>query len=101
MSKCCQSVTNFVFRHGCSPVNLLYILRALFSKNTSGGLLLTQCTVTSDQYTYYLGKYQDKEVKTESQLFRCSSQVSSFLLSFNALGNSISTESKSNAYLNY
>ena len=27
-------------RHGCSPVDLLYILRTLFLKNTSGWLLL-------------------------------------------------------------
>ena len=27
-------------RHGCSPVNLLHIFRAPFSKNTSGPLLL-------------------------------------------------------------
>ena len=26
--------------HGCSPVNLLYIFRTSFSKNTSGWLLL-------------------------------------------------------------
>ena len=34
---------NFVeitLRHGCSPVNLLHILRAPFIKNTSGWLLL-------------------------------------------------------------
>ena len=34
---------NFVeiaLRHGCSPVNLLHILRTPFIKNTSGGLLL-------------------------------------------------------------
>ena len=28
------------FRHGCSPVNLRHIFRALFPKNTTGGLLL-------------------------------------------------------------
>ena len=34
---------NFIeiaLRHGCSPVNLLHILRTPFPKNTSGGLLL-------------------------------------------------------------
>ena len=45
----CQSVIsikilcNFIeitLRHGCSPVNLLYIFRTPFSKNTSGRLLL-------------------------------------------------------------
>ena len=30
------------FRHGCSPVNLLYIFRKPFSKNTSGQLLLKE-----------------------------------------------------------
>ena len=29
-----------MFVHGCSPVNLLHIFRTLFSKNTSGRLLL-------------------------------------------------------------
>ena len=28
-------------RHGCSPVNLLYISRTPFPNNTFGGLLLT------------------------------------------------------------
>ena len=28
--------------HGCSPLNLLYIFRTSFPKNTSGGLLLLQ-----------------------------------------------------------
>ena len=28
------------FRHGCSPVNLLYIFRTPFPKNTSGELLM-------------------------------------------------------------
>ena len=28
-------------QHGCSPVNLLYIFRTPYYKNTSGGLLLT------------------------------------------------------------
>ena len=29
-----------IFQHGCSPIDLLYIFRILFSKNTSVGLLL-------------------------------------------------------------
>ena len=43
----CDSIklqSNFIieikFWHGCSPVNLLYIFRTPFAKNTSGGLLL-------------------------------------------------------------
>ena len=35
---------NFIkitLRHGCSSVNLLHTFRTLFSKNTSGGLLLS------------------------------------------------------------
>ena len=45
----CRSVilikmqSNFIeitLRHGCSPVNLLHVFRAPFSKNTSGWLLL-------------------------------------------------------------
>ena len=37
--------SNFIeiaLRHGCSPVNLLHLFRAPFSKNTFGGLLLNQ-----------------------------------------------------------
>ena len=39
------SKSNFIeiaLRHGCSPVNLLHILRTPFLKNTSGWLLLAQ-----------------------------------------------------------
>ena len=39
-----QIYSNFIeitFWHGCSPVNLLYIFRTTFSKNTSGWLLLS------------------------------------------------------------
>ena len=35
--------SNFIdiaLRHGCSPVNLLFISRILFPESTSGGLLL-------------------------------------------------------------
>ena len=35
--------SNFIeisLQHGCSPINFLHIFRILFSKNTSGGLLL-------------------------------------------------------------
>ena len=35
MQKC-----DLQLRHGCSPVNLLHVFRTLFTKNTSGGLLL-------------------------------------------------------------
>ena len=42
ISKKLQSnFSEIVFRHGCSPVNLLHILRTLFFKNTFGELLLT------------------------------------------------------------
>ena len=36
--------------HGCSPVNLLHIFRTLFTKNTSGRLLLKH-TCTQNQIT--------------------------------------------------
>ena len=38
-----KSLCNFIeiaLRHGCSPVNLLHIIRTPFHKNTAGGLLL-------------------------------------------------------------
>ena len=34
-------------RHGCSPVNLLYIFKAPFPKNTSGWLLLMITSIVS------------------------------------------------------
>ena len=34
--------TEITLQHGCSPVNLLHILRTPFIKNTSGWLLLHQ-----------------------------------------------------------
>ena len=37
--------------HGCSPVNLLHILRTPFPKNTSGRLLLV---IKTKEYSYYL-----------------------------------------------
>ena len=43
-----QIYSNFIeitFWHGCSPVNLLYIFRTTFSKNTSGWLLLSVTTL--------------------------------------------------------
>ena len=42
-NKVAKLLCNFIgitLRHGCSPVNLLHILRTCFPKNTSGGLLL-------------------------------------------------------------
>ena len=45
---------NFVeitLRHGCSPVKLLHIIRTLFPKNTSGGLLLNFYFNASQYFT--------------------------------------------------
>ena len=43
MTKCdfIKVAIEITLRHGCSPVNLLHIFRAPFSKNTSGRLLLS------------------------------------------------------------
>ena len=35
--------TEITLRHVCSPVNLLYIFRTPFPKNTSAGQLLNSC----------------------------------------------------------
>ena len=35
-----SNYNEITLRHGCSPVKLLYFFRALFSKDTYGGLLL-------------------------------------------------------------
>ena len=40
-----SNFTEITLRHGCSPVNLLYNLRTPFSKNTSGGLLLSSFSI--------------------------------------------------------
>ena len=37
-----SNLIEIALRHGCSPVNLLYIFRTPFPKNTSEGLLLSQ-----------------------------------------------------------
>ena len=39
-SKVACNLIEITLRHGCSPVNLLHILKTPFSKNTSGRLLL-------------------------------------------------------------
>ena len=41
ITKCDFNKVALQLRHGCSPVNLLYIFRTAFLKNTSGRLLLT------------------------------------------------------------
>ena len=47
----CRSVISIEFaRHGCSPVDLLHILRTPFPKNTSGRLLLV---IKTKEYSYY------------------------------------------------
>ena len=47
---------NKVAMHGCSPVNLMYIFRKLFLKNTSGRRLLS--------IIFSLLSYQKKETHT-------------------------------------
>ena len=44
--------TSITLRHGCSPVNLLHILRALFPKNTYGGLLLKRTRAMERTYCF-------------------------------------------------
>ena len=39
MPKCGFNFIEITLQNGCSPVNLLYIVRTRFPKNTSGGLL--------------------------------------------------------------
>ena len=45
-SKLLCSFIEITLRHGCSPVNLLYIFRAPFLKNTPGWLLLVSAFIT-------------------------------------------------------
>ena len=40
MPKCDFNLFEIALRRGCSPVNLLHIIRTSFTKNTSGRLLL-------------------------------------------------------------
>ena len=46
-NKVAQNFTEITLRHGCSPVNLLHILRTPFTKNTSGWLLLDGYSIGS------------------------------------------------------
>ena len=48
MPKCDFNFIEITLRHGCSPVNLLYIFGTPFSKNTSGWLLLFRVVVITD-----------------------------------------------------
>ena len=64
----CRSATsiklqnNFIkitLRHGCSPVNLLYILRTPFPKNTTEGLVLTLGTNISSHFKLPSPRFKD------------------------------------------
>ena len=56
MAKCDFS-KKITLWHGCSPVNLLYIFRTPFYKNTYGGLLLKKSKKTKkNSYTTELQK---------------------------------------------
>ena len=48
------------FRHGCSPVNLLYVFRASSQKSSSGGLRLFSCT-PSLFFSLYVSHFFIKE----------------------------------------
>ena len=59
---------NFIeiwLRHGCSPVNLVHIFRALFYKNPSGGLILKIYSFKADLW------------KMEYRFWKCWSLLSS------------------------
>ena len=45
MLKCDFNKVEITLHHRCSPVNLLYIFRTPFPKNTCGGLLLLKTTL--------------------------------------------------------
>ena len=63
----CQSAisiklpSNFIeiaLRHGCSPVNLLYIFRTPFSRKTSGWLLLKMCLPEKIEKELWIMKFK-------------------------------------------
>ena len=57
---------NFIetlFRHQCSPVNLLHIFRTPFPRNTSGWLLLTMHDSDSHYETLFDSGFHDSESK--------------------------------------
>ena len=51
-----SSFMETTLRHGCSPVNLLYIFRTPFPKNTPGLLLLYKLSLISHKLKIYSGK---------------------------------------------
>ena len=58
---------NFIgiaFRHWCSPVNLLHILRTSFPKNTSVLLLLNQAKVMKVSKLAIIHKVVSEKLKT-------------------------------------
>ena len=52
MLKC--DFNKIALQHGCSPVNLLYIFRATFYKNTYEGLLLIEKILITFYYKSFL-----------------------------------------------
>ena len=60
-----SSCVEITLRHGCSPVNLLHIFRALFLKNTSGRQLLHVETLGFSEFHLWI----TKQMPTLLQLF--------------------------------
>ena len=59
----CHMLCNFIeitLWHGCSPVNLLHIFRTIFSKNTSGWLLLDCNSCQTSNHTLWCSKKNKK-----------------------------------------
>ena len=74
MAKCDFS-KKITLWHGCSPINLLYIFRTPFYKNTSGGLLLYlgPCQISvMNFFLLFVVNYFCKKVPFRSSHHRCS-----------------------------
>ena len=65
---------NFIeitLRHGCSPVNLLYIFRTPFPKKTSGGLLLAQSKTTTVKLAHITSTKRTRLYTKQTTILRC------------------------------
>ena len=85
-------------RHGCSPVNLLYIFRTLFPRNTSGWLLLYLRVLSRDKHnSIFRFRFKNFEFCVQQPFIPLISQL--FQLSFCSVQTTFSKEPSGHSFL--
>ena len=85
-------------RHGCSPVNLLYIFRTLFPRNTSGWLLLYLRVLSRDKHnSIFRFRFKNIEFCVQQPFIPLISQL--FQLSFCSVQTTFSKEPSGHSFL--